>query len=48
MQAQAAECEVSTTCVSGWVMESTRREWVFDPPAHAGGTDFITRVEQAL
>jgi hypothetical protein len=31
--------------VSGWVKRSTR-ELTADPPAHAGGTDFVMRFEQ--
>ena len=34
--------EVGTTCVSGWVVDSSLTSCQSGPPAHAGGTDFIT------
>ncbi len=34
--------EVSTARVSGWVKDSNRQSRVFDPSAHADGTDFIS------
>jgi hypothetical protein len=33
--------EVGTTCVSGWIEDSSLARRVSGPPAHAGGTDFM-------